>query len=119
MVEDSWKLLFNWFDGRVRLVDTHRGRIEPSELSYEDFIAEKIACIAYVETSNKFELSMSIIERNELTIDIEKGELMSDLDGDRFISSIEEVASIIGSTNYIICPEFKKYKAFYINGAFV
>lgn len=117
--ESSWKSLFDWMKGRVTLLDCQYGRIPISDFSLNRFLSEELSYSAHIECSNGFELVLSIIENNELTIDIEFSSIDSEDDFSMFISCINEIASVLNSKNYIICPEFQKNNAFYINGEFL
>ncbi|MBV1881098.1 MAG: hypothetical protein KUG82_05655 [Pseudomonadales bacterium] len=119
MTVSSWASLFKWLKDRVILLDCQHGRIPISELSYEKFISDELSYIAYIKSTNKFEISLSIIEKGELTIDISISEIISKENSEKFISGVSEIATVIDSKNYMICPELDKKNAFYINGKFV
>ena len=119
MTLSSWASLFKWLDGRVILLDCQHGRIPINELSYEKFISDELSYIAHIKSTNQFEISLSIIEKDELTIDISISEIISKENSEEFMSAVSEIATVIGSKNYRVCPEFDKKNAFYINGKFV
>ena len=119
MTEASWTSLFKWLEGRVVFLECQYGRIPSSELSLEKFILGEMSYIVHVKSISGFELSLSMIEKNEMTIDIEISEVSSENDSGKFISSIKEIAAVLHSTNHIICPEFDRQKTFYKNGEFV
>jgi len=79
----------------------------------------EMSYIAHAKSTADFELSLSIIEKDELTIDIEIAEISSKDNSEKFITSVKEIAAAINSTSHLICPEFEKHNAFYIDGEFV
>lgn len=112
----SWQSLFAWIQEKTVLLDCQFGRLNADELSLEDFLAGKMSYIAHIKTQDGDELSLSIIEEDELTIDIEVGELDSEDKLERFLNKVVHIADIIGCNHYIICPEFETEKAFIVNG---
>lgn len=115
----SWGRLFAWIRGKVSLLDCQFGRLGVDELDLDQFLNGNMFYIAHIKTSDEFELSLSIIEEKELTIDIEKCEIDTEEKFTRFLRHIIDIAKLIECNNYIICPEFKTDNAFIINGVLV
>jgi len=115
----SWESLFKWMKGRITSLDCQHGRISISELNLDKFLSGELSYIAHIECTNGFDLVLSIIENDQLTIDIEVSRVTAEEDSDMFIASIIEIARVLDSTDYLICPEFQKDNALYVNGEFV
>lgn len=112
----SWENLFSWAQEQVFLLDCQFGRLSTDELNLDDFLTGKMSYIAHIKTLEGYELSLSIIEENELTIDIEVCEINTEDKFELFLNNIINIAEVIGCNHYIICPEFEKDKAFIVNG---
>ncbi len=119
MDSDSWTRLFKWMKGRVNTLDCQHGRIDTSELNCESFLSGKLSYVADIKTSNEMILSLSIIEADEFSIDIEIGEIASARDLDMLLEALSEIAEVFNSKDYIICPEGRKNEAFMVNGLLV
>ncbi len=115
----SWGRLFAWIRGKVSLLDCQFGRLGVDELDLDQFLNGSMFYIAHIKTSDEFELSLSIIEEKELTIDMEKCEIDTEEKFMRFLHHIMDIAKVIECDNYIICPEFKTDNAFIVNGVLV
>ena len=112
----SWELLFKWLEGRITLLECQHGRIEVDELNLSSFLAGDMSYIAHISTENGLGLSLSIIEPDELMIDIEKSALNTENKFKLFLENIRNIARVTRCGNYIVCPEFNKELAFIING---
>lgn len=112
----SWRNLFSWIQEKVFLLDCQFGRLNANELNLDDFLDGKMSYIAHIKTPDGYELSLSIIKENELTIDIEVCEINTEGNFELFLNNVINIAEVINCNHYIICPEFEKDKAFIING---
>jgi hypothetical protein len=119
MTDESWGKLFSWASDKVVLLDCHHGRLKNSELNLDSFLKGELSYVADVEVSDGYRLSLSIIEDDELTIDIEKCDIDTEEKFDLFLKSIITIAAVIECRDYVISPEFKKDEAFVVNGKMV
>ena len=115
----SWARLFNWIEGKLFLLDCQFGRLKKNELDLRSFLDGEMSYIAHIRTPDELELSLSIIEMEELTIDIEICEINTEQKFNKFLKNVIAIAEEVGCTHYIVCPEFKKEEVFVINGVVV
>jgi len=64
-------------------------------------------------------LGLLILTGDTLSIDIEKAEIKNESDYTLFYSALNEIAQILSSKHYIVCPEFQPENAFIKNGEIV
>ncbi len=115
MDKESWRKLFNWLDGKVVYLRDQHNVDRSNKLNLDLFLEGDLCYIADIETPH-LNLSLGIIDDDQLTIDIQKGDIQSEEIFADFLSSLNTIATVIGCTDYIVCPEFKKDEAFVING---
>lgn len=116
LTRESWADLFCWIKNKLQLLDNQHGRTNTNELDLDLFLGEKMSYIARIHMDDGYELSLSIIEPNELIIDIEIGEVNTEEKFKMFLKNIIHIASILNCRHYIICPELEPDKAFVVNG---
>ncbi len=116
MSAHSWEALFKWLTDKTTLLRTQHGYIDNKELSFKSFISGELSYIVTIRTTGGLDLSLAIIDDKTLDIDIELGDIQSASAFDDLLESTNKIASVIGSVNYIICPEFQVEQAFVING---
>lgn len=113
--KEAWRKLFDWLDGKViYLLDQHNVD-RSNKLNLDLFLDGSLSYIADIETPH-LNLSLGIIDDDQLTMDIAKGDIQSEDVFADFLSSINTIANVVGCTDYIVCPEFRKNEAFVING---
>lgn len=112
----SWNNLFIWLTDKIIHLRTQHDYINPDQLSLKSFISGELSYIATIRTKNGLELSLSIINDNTLEIDIEQSCIQSALAFNDLLESVNNIASVTGSVDYIICPEFQTGQAFVVNG---
>lgn len=116
MSPDAWRKLFTWLDGRVRLLENQYGRLKPDELNVELFLNGSMSYIAHIRDERDFELSLLIIEENELSIDIELEDISEEGQFLAFLDAISRIASVSGCEKTIVCQEFQRETPFLVNG---
>lgn len=116
MSPHSWRKLFAWLEGRVRALDNQYGRLHPDELNVELFLDGSMSYIAHIRGERDFELSLLIIEKNELSIDIELEDISEEGQFLAFLDAISQIASVTGCEKTIVCQEFQRETPFLVNG---
>lgn len=115
----SWKKLFEWMSDRIVLLDCQYGRLNVDELNVELFLNGSMSYIAHVRGCSGIELSISIIDENEASIDVELEDINNEEYFRAFLESISEIAREINCKKYIVCQEFKREAPFIVNGVLV
>jgi len=113
---ESWTRLFDWLTGRVVWLMSQYGKEPPAELDLQKFLNGEYSYVADARCDTGMVLSLTIIEEDMLEINVEKEEVQTAEQYQQFIDSVCEIAEAIGCTDYLICPEFKKDEAFFVNG---
>jgi hypothetical protein len=119
MEPHCWELLFNWLEGKVTLLRFQHGYIKPPELNYDSFINGELCYIATIKSVGGLDIELSIIDDDKLEINIEIGEIQSVDVFEDMLLTVNDIAKVIFSRNYIISPEIKPEHAFVINGNIV
>lgn len=99
---------FVWIQKQVFILDCQFGRLSADELNLDDFLEGNMSYIAHIKTPEGNELSLSIIEENELTIDIEVCEINTEDKFEMFLNNVTNIAKVINCSHYIIHPEFEQ-----------
>lgn len=114
MKPKNWKLLFDWMEGKVLYVMTQYGYEDIEVISLNSFLTGEYSYV--VTLKDKLGLSLTIIEENQLEIDVALEEIQSEDSFNELLRCVIEIANVVKCSNYYICPEFKKEEAFIING---
>jgi len=119
MSVSSWKKLFGWMSDRVVLLDCQYGRLNVDELNIDLFLNGSMSYIVHVKVSSGIELSISAIDDNEASIDVEVEYINNEIYFRSFIAAVSDIARVINCKKYIVCQEFKRDTPFIVNGVLV
>lgn len=114
MKPDNWRLLFDWMDGKVSHVMTQHGYEEIEVIALNSFLSGEYSYV--VTLKDELGLDLSIIEENQLDINVALEDIQSGASFDELLRCVIEIADVVKCSNYYLCPEFKKEEAFIING---
>ena len=116
LTEVSMKKFFPWAKERLISVENQHGKMELDEFQLGPFLAEETSYSIGLQMTEKYDLSLLMIDLKDMTISMEKGELNSEELFKEFLVHIKAVAEAMDCTDYIVCPEFKLEEAFVVNG---
>ena len=117
---EIWTTLFHWLDGKISHLMTKDGYDDVSTLSLESVLSGDCSyVVTLISTDERMPLELSIIDDELLEINIELEEIQSAAEFELYLKTVTEIATVIQSTNYYICPEYKKDESFMINGKLV
>jgi len=119
MTDDCWRRLFVWLPSNLLRIEMHDGCVDMERLNLESFINGEAVYVVDIKGVGGMPLSLSLIDREELVLDISVGELVDELRFKEFIHLVTELKGLIGCDNYFICHEFKRMQPFIINGVLV
>lgn len=113
---ESWRKLFRWLEGRVMVLDCQLGRLKADELNVDFFLEGSMSYIASIQGIRNFELSLTIIEEAELSIDIKIEDISEENHFLCFLENITHIAEVIDCKKFIVCQEFHRDTPFLVNG---
>lgn len=119
MPVSSWQKLFRWISDRIVFLDCQFGRLNADELNIELFLNGSMSYIAHVKGSSGIELSISVINEDKASIDVEVEDISNEEYFRAFLVSISEIARVIHCKKYIVCREYKRGAPFIVDGVLV
>lgn len=116
MDSSAWRRFFDWLISQDMALDCQYGRLDPHELSLEDFLSGKRSYMAYVNFADNAGLRFIILELDELELGIEIAEINSGERFSVFMAQVETIAENLTQGGYFVCREFQKQNPFIVDG---